>query len=470
LTTDAGNWTTAGPLRQPTSFTYQWYTSPSANGPGAGVGTRTPIAGATNPTITATDIGAHYSVIVTATNVHGSFSYSSASIGPIITSAPSVNTGPVIAGSGQVGQILASNAGGWATAGALRQPTSYSYQWYRSTTANSAGAGVGIRTPIAGATASTFTPTTAGEHYSVIVTATNAHGSFSYSSASVLASSVGATNTVLPTIGQPSASATRIGETAIAQVGTWTGGARTFTYGWYTCQNGRFVATTDDPTLVVPATVSGACLRVYVTGYNSSGGSEVISTQTNNPISAVGGPINTALPTIGQQTSTLTRYGETIIAQVGTWTDASTFTYGWYTCVNGRFIATTDDPVLVVPTSVSGACVRVYVRAYNTASSTEVISTQTGNTIGSGNPSNSTAPSIQGTVKVGNVVSANVGSWGSSPGSYTIAWQNGSTGVELGTGPTYKPTTSGILLRVRVTATNLYGSTAASSANVTVAP
>ncbi|MGI0083678.1 MAG: hypothetical protein ACREBQ_01205 [Nitrososphaerales archaeon] len=128
-----------------------------------------------------------------------------------------VNTAvPTITGTPQVGQTLTASTGTWTNI-----PTSYTYQWASS----SGGA-------ISGATAASYTPTTAdvGNTLTVYVVATNASGSsVPVPSASTSAVAVGVpVNTVPPTIsGTP-----QVGQTLTATSGAWTNLPTSFAYQW----------------------------------------------------------------------------------------------------------------------------------------------------------------------------------------------------------------------------------------------
>lgn len=132
------------------------------------------IAGATGSTylLVSADLGASISVTVTATNIAGSTSATSAGTAAVAAAgggAAPVNTVlPAITGTAQDGQVLTVSNGTWSNA-----PTSYARQWKRG------GAN------IAGATGTTYTCVTAdvGSTITCTVTATNASGSASATSA-----------------------------------------------------------------------------------------------------------------------------------------------------------------------------------------------------------------------------------------------------------------------------------------------
>jgi hypothetical protein len=156
LTASAGTWTGS-----PAGYTYAW--SDGTQGP--------------TDTLTGADVGQTLTVVVTATNAAGSASARSAGVGPVIgLSAPApANTGlPTIIGDPQAGQTLSTSSGSWTNS-----PTGFTYAWQDC---NSSGAGC---TAISGATASSYAlgANDVGHTIESVVTASNAGGSGSASSA-----------------------------------------------------------------------------------------------------------------------------------------------------------------------------------------------------------------------------------------------------------------------------------------------
>lgn len=113
------------------SYSYQWYD---------GTGSSDPIAGATVPSYTTAsgDVGQSVHVAVTASNVAGSATEESASLGPIVA-APQSTALPVISGTARGGQVLTATTGSWSSAGSL----SYAYQWERCDSEGSSCLAVG---------------------------------------------------------------------------------------------------------------------------------------------------------------------------------------------------------------------------------------------------------------------------------------------------------------------------------------
>jgi peptidoglycan/xylan/chitin deacetylase (PgdA/CDA1 family) len=130
LTATPGTWTPT-----PSTFAYQWLRNGSA------------IPGATNATYTpvAADVGTSITVRVSGTPA-GATAASATSAGVTVAAAPvTVTPGtPTISGAARVGRVLTANPGTWSPAG-----VAFSYQWLRN------------GSPIAGATARTYTVVTA---------------------------------------------------------------------------------------------------------------------------------------------------------------------------------------------------------------------------------------------------------------------------------------------------------------------
>jgi hypothetical protein len=201
------------------------------------------------------------------------------SSGNVVAGVPAapVNTVlPVVSGTLNVGQTLSSTTGTWTGSPA---PT-YTYQWQSDTAGNGTYANIG------GATSSTYL-LTSGEQTDrmrVIVTATNASGAVSATSAATTAIQAELTapvNTVAPAI---SGTATE-GQTLTATTGTWTGNPTpTYAYQWQsdTAGNGTFVniSGATASTYLLTSNEVGNDVRVRVTATNSQGVVSANSTET----------------------------------------------------------------------------------------------------------------------------------------------------------------------------------------------
>lgn len=181
-------------------------------------------------------------------------------------------------------------------------------------------------------------------------------------------------------------------------------------------------------------------------------------------------PTNITAPTI----SGTARERETLTAtSVGTWRDFPTsFSYQWRRGSNNISGATNSTYTLVAADV--GNSISVAVTATNASGpSAARISNATAN-VTWGTPINTSAPTISGTAVELNTLTANRGSWTSSPTSYAYQWQrlSGSTWTNISgaTGTTYsiRAIAVGQRIRVRVIATNPTGSTTAFSAQTAV--
>ena len=169
LSASGGSWTGS-----PTALAYQWL---DCDASGANC---TTIAGATTSsyTLAASDVGHTIRVVVTASNAGGQGVATSAPTTAVTASAanrPSNTALPTVSGTPQQGQTLATSTGTWTGTG----PLLFAYQWQRCGTSGNSCQNV------AGATAATYQlgPSDVGTTIRAVVTASNAGGSASATSA-----------------------------------------------------------------------------------------------------------------------------------------------------------------------------------------------------------------------------------------------------------------------------------------------
>ena len=167
LTTTNGTWTNS-----PTAFAYQWQDC-DASGTNCNS-----IPGATSSShlLSSGDVGQTIRVVVVASNAAGQGVATSAQTAAITAATPPSNTAlPTISGTAQQGQTLTTTNGAWTGTA----PLSFAYQWQRCDT------GGGNCTAIGTATGSAYTLQSAdvGDTIRVVVTASNAAGSSSATSA-----------------------------------------------------------------------------------------------------------------------------------------------------------------------------------------------------------------------------------------------------------------------------------------------
>ncbi|MGQ9372115.1 DUF4347 domain-containing protein, partial [Azospirillum sp. A39] len=293
-----------------------------------------------------------------------------------LLAAPTNSVVPSVSGTATVGNALSATKGTWSDEDG--DSLDHTYQWYRAS--DSTGNG---ETAISGATASTYTLTTADAHkfLRVVVTADDGNGGTQTASSTYTAITNSApVNSVVPSV---SGTAT-VGNALTATNGTWSdadGDGRTFTYRWYRASDSAGT----DTTLISGATASTYTLttadahqylRVVVTANDGNGGTQTASSQFAQITNSA--PANSVAPTITGTAGV----GSTLSATNGTWSDADgdtlTYTYQWYRA---------DDTVGGNEVAISGATTSSYtltqadqtkyVRVVVTANDSNGSSTQT---------------------------------------------------------------------------------------------
>jgi hypothetical protein len=192
----------------------------------------------------------------------------------------------------------------------------------------------------------------------------------------------------------------------------------------------------------------------------------------NGRAAADAAPANTATPTV---TGT-PQEGQTLRATPGTWSGSPTsYAYAWSRCdKNGdtckAVSGATDDAYQLGGGDVDHT-LRVTVTAKNSDGSTSATSAPSAVVSSAAAPTNTGAPTISGTVAIGQKLTASKGSWSNNPNSFAYAWsrcdENGNSCSTIGGATddnyTLKQVDAGTTLRVSVTASNAAGSTTATS-------
>ncbi|MGA2929461.1 MAG: C1 family peptidase, partial [Solirubrobacteraceae bacterium] len=191
------------------------------------------------------------------------------------------------------------------------------------------------------------------------------------------------------------------------------------------------------------------------------------------PLVSSSAPANTALPAI----SGTARQGQTLSASTGTWSPAGTsYTYQWQRSTNAgstwSAISGATSATYSLAIADGAADVRVQVTAKNGSGQAAATSTAVG-PVASGAPASTVAPTVTGTAREGQALSASTGTWDAPATSYADQWQRSTDGttwanIAGATRTTYTPASADLAATVRVvvTATNSYGHTSATSAAV----
>ena len=167
--------------------------------------------------------------------------------------------------------------------------------------------------------------------------------------------------------------------------------------------------------------------------------------------------------------------GETLSASTGAWTGLAplAYAYQWQRCnlagLGCLDLAGETSSTLVVPPTAVDLTVRVKVTASNAAGSASAFSTAVGPIVADP-PANTAPPSISGTARVGELLTAAAGTWAGTGIAYTYEWRRCAGGpcaaIAGATSSTYRPVPedAGSTLEVSVTATNSGGVASAVSA------
>lgn len=187
-------------------------------------------------------------------------------------------------------------------------------------------------------------------------------------------------------------------------------------------------------------------------------------------------PASTSLPTI----SGTAQVGQTLTATNGAWSNApASFAYQWLRCNGGgnscASVANGTQQTYTLVGADAGRTMRVRVTATNADGSSSAQSAQTALVAAASSsaaPKSTAPPTISGTAKVGQTLTANEGSWSGNPAGYAFQWQRCDADVTVcsnvvgATSRTYlvRIADLGYRVRVRVTARNDKGSATANSA------
>jgi hypothetical protein len=456
LSTDDGNWT---PSSDNLTYTYAWQRGDAING-------YSNIPGATSATYTTVpaDVGESIRVVVTATNVDGSLSATSAPTQavappPVNSTAPAAPTGTYMNGS-----TLTPDNGTW------NSPATFSYGWL-SCPGNATSVTASC-TPVSTKATYALTASDIGTKIAVIVTATSIGGSTT------------ATSALTPVIaGQPLTQVTppsitgnpQPPNTLYANPGSWSVTLTAVNYDWDRCDadgvsNCTLVAA--DTAHYTLTSVDDGHTIVLVANVSSPGR---VATGQSAPLVIQDQPLPqaTVLPTVTGTTVRTNLMGAT----GGVWTNSPrTLTYQWERCDTGGHncqpIPGATRPIYQLTNVDEGSTITIAVSATNTSGTTTATAVPSGVVtalppVATGRPALSTL-GVQQSVPV----SVTNGTWqATGPSTYATVWQRcNSSGAACApitgaTAASYIPTAAdvGHTLVVAVTATNVDGSVASTS-------
>jgi hypothetical protein len=311
LSTTIGTWTDAD--LDALTYSIQWKRADDASGTNAAnIGG----ASANGYILTAADAHKFVCVSVTADDGHGGVTPISTTWTAVNNTAPANSVAPAVSGTYLIGQQLTTTTGTWADADG--DALTFSCQWKRADDASGTNAA-----NIGGASANSYTLTTADAHKFVGVTVTADDG---HSGATPYSTAWTALNNTAPTnIFAPAASGTYlVGQQLTTTTGNWSdvdGDALTFSYQWRRADDASgtnaaniggasangYTLTTADAHIFVCVTVTADDGHVGVTPISTTW------TAVNNTA-----PANTVAPTF----SGVYLVGQQLTTTNGTWTDA----------------------------------------------------------------------------------------------------------------------------------------------------
>ncbi|MWV58922.1 hypothetical protein [Rathayibacter sp. VKM Ac-2754] len=413
LTANPGNW---GPA--PVSLAYQW----KRNG--------TAIAGATSNTyvVASADAGTSLTVSVTGTKTGytpATRTSSAVQVGlPLQTLMPT----PTISGATTVGSTLTANPGTWDAGVTL------TYQWKKNG-----------GTYISGATAKTYVLKAADAGATLTVSVTGTKPGYSPAT-KTSATTAAVTSTAVITGPTPTITGTAtVGQKLTAVPGTWTPAPVTLAYQWK--RGGVAISGATASTYTLATADAGAAITVSVTG-TKTGYTAVTKTSAATTVKAA---LQTLMPT-PTITGTL-KVGSTLTANAGTWDAGTTLSYQWKKN-NGVYISGATSKTYVLKGSDAGATLTVSVTSTKPGYSPATKTSATTAAVAQGTLVGAT-PTISGTARVGQVLTATPGTWTPAPVTLTYQWFRGTTAISGATASTYKLVTAdkAASITVKVTGT-----------------
>ncbi len=507
LTATEGTWTGTEPI----TYAFRWQQCSKA---GTECGD---ISGETKSTYVIKDADAGHTlrVVVTAKNVAGSTEKESATTSEVLGVAPKNTEAPAVSGEAKEGQLLTASSGKWSGT----EPITFEYEWLRCNAAGESCVQAAGKSILA-----TYSVVAAdvGKTLRAKVYAKNIAGTGEKeSAATATVKGVVPTNTVLPLIVGTATS----GATVEATEGTWTGTQPiTYEVEWKLCvsatsckveQSGPFATAKK---FKIPSGSSGKKLRLNVlrARFAPSKGLTVRYRSDTIPTCAGGGagddegelpvpprtreglrrfagrlwviaalvlgvtatagaqaasaaPVNLSPPVVKGKTSD----GKKLKASPGSWSGGKpSFSYAWERCDGaGENCAPVAGAGAAYQTSDADVGHRLVaiVTATNGEGSAAKATAPSANIVPVG-PKKKKAPTISGTTKDGQMVSAATGTWrGTGPLSFAYQWEScrgkACTSITGATGQSYRAGTPDLSkkLRVIVTASNVAGSGTATS-------
>ena len=415
------------------SLQFQWYRCSTAV---ASVVSTVPagcatIAAATtsNYLLAPADMGHYITFAVTRANTLGTVTRVAQSTA-VVTGVPVVVTAPAVSGTRVSGSVLTVSVGTW-----LAHPSATTTrQWYRctSTVAVTESTPSGC-TAIDGETALTYTQVLAdaGKYVTATTTQTNANGAKTVWAAGSLPSNYPPTLVSEPSIsGTPS-----FNSTLTAAAGEWRGfPTPTPTFQWYRCSSAVAAEGSTVPAGCDLIATSGSSATYAAVGPDMGKVLVVRVAQTNTVATIARFTRSTAVVTgapvvqVAPEIAGIRKLGQTLSVTDGTWWAnpvVSDTAYQWYRCSATVSTATANTPgtcaeiegqtsnSYVLTADDSGSFITAKISRTNSVGTSAMVAAQT--TASTQIPTTITAPSVSGTINMGELLTASEGTWQGFP-------------------------------------------------------
>lgn len=426
LTVSAGTWDTGSTL------TYQWLADGVA------------ISGATTASfkLTSSQIGKAITASVTGTKVGvTTTTKTSAATSQVFAGTFSSQPTPTVTGSAMVGKVLTATVGTWDSGTVL------SYQWKRGGVA------------ISGATGMSYTLVSADLNGTITI---DVKGTLA-GNLPLTKTSAGVGPVVAAAIlvqGTPTITGNaQVGTTLAGAKGTWESGL-TFTYQWK--RNGSAISGATSLSYALVAADQGATITLSVTGNSGA----ATATTTSAPTSAVALGVFSSSP--NGNISGSFKVGTVLTGGVTAWTPAPTYSYQWLR--NGVAIVGQTSTTYTLVAADLGATMSFAITGTLAGYTTKTSTVTSGTAILAGTISPAPTPTIVGTNKVGQILTASPGTWMTGT-TLAYQWLRGGSPISGATSTSYTVTASdiGANISVSVTATaTAYSNATTTSASVKI--
>ncbi len=435
-----------------TSTAYGQQTTPQDIGSGTG-----PVTAQASLTALTPGVTYHYRLV--ATNGDGTdYGYDYTMSTPTVNNVAPVSTvAPVVSGQSVQGQTLSASTGSWSPT-----PTSYTYQWQRSTDGGSTW------NNISGAITSSYSVAGGDLNAQIrtVVSAINSYGTTVAPTTPVTIGSGAPAATTAPTVSGHASQGQILSATS-----TWNPAGVSYSYQWQSSSDSGSTWTNiggaTSSTYTLASSDLGNLVRVAVTAVNTYGTATASSTGIGPILNNA--PINTAVPAL---TGNPQRTG-LLSTTAGTWTGlGNIITYQWQRSPDGTNwagIAGATASGYTAQFADEGDFVRALVTAANQSgvTSTPTASTQI---IAPFPPANTAPPVITGVAERGVTLNASLGTWTAPDNIYSYQWQRdageGYVNISGATAAAYTLVTDdeNATVRVLVTATDPDGTITQASA------